>query len=70
MAESPTTTALAVYLFNDKTAEAVWTLSRLFNARLKQGVNESLPASGSACPSKFATSLGNSVQRHRKRELL
>ncbi len=40
MAESATTTALAVYLTHKKTAEAVGARSRVVNAQLKQGVNE------------------------------
>ena len=41
MAESPTTTALAVYLFTDKKPlKRLGFLSRVVNTQLKQGVNE------------------------------
>jgi hypothetical protein len=39
MAESTTATALAVYLFTDKTAKAVGGSSGIVNTQLKQGVN-------------------------------
>ena len=42
MAESTAITALAVYLFTEKTAEAVVARSGVVNTQLKQGVNESV----------------------------